>query len=64
MAPTPKKRHSTYRKGKRRNSKKTSLPEVVYDKATGKPRLAHRMANPSLVAQKEEISKTAVTEEK
>lgn len=42
MAPTPKRRQSTRRTGKRRASKATSLPQVVYDKKTGKPRLSHR----------------------
>lgn len=41
MAPTPKRRHSTRRTGKRRASKKIALQTVVYDKNTGKPRLAH-----------------------
>ncbi|MBP9797580.1 50S ribosomal protein L32 [Candidatus Woesebacteria bacterium] len=44
MAPTPKKKHSTQRTGTRRATKKQSLPEIVYDKDTGKPRLSHRKA--------------------
>jgi len=42
MAPTPKRKHSTRRTGKRRAARSETLPEVVYDKVTGKPRLSHR----------------------
>ncbi|MBP9815945.1 50S ribosomal protein L32 [Candidatus Woesebacteria bacterium] len=42
MPPTPKRKHSTRRTGKRRASRSEALPNVVYDKTTGKPRLSHR----------------------
>ncbi len=42
MAPTPKRKQSTRRTGKRRASRKFSLPSVVYDAQTGLPRLSHR----------------------
>ncbi|OGK31407.1 50S ribosomal protein L32 [Candidatus Roizmanbacteria bacterium RIFCSPLOWO2_01_FULL_42_14] len=45
MAPTPKKKHSTMRTGKRRVTKGHMLPQVVYDKNTGHPRLSHRHKN-------------------
>lgn len=41
MAPQPKRKTSAMRKGKRRAAKKVSLPQIVYDKVTGKPRLSH-----------------------
>lgn len=42
MAPTPKRKQSTRRTGKRRVSRKFALPSVVYDAETGLPRLSHR----------------------
>lgn len=51
MAPTPKRKHSTRRTGKRRAARKFSLPEIVYDAQTGLPRLSHR--KPAVVLPKE-----------
>lgn len=58
MAPTPKRKHSPRRTGKRRASKKTSLPQIVYDKKTGKPRLAHRNNVQITVKQQDTLVKT------
>lgn len=43
MAPLPKRRHSTQRKGKRMRTKIFSLPELVICKNCGKPKLPHRI---------------------
>lgn len=42
MAPTPKRNHSTYRKGKRLASRVVKLPKLVRDSVTGESKLPHR----------------------
>lgn len=44
MAPTPKRRHSTYRKGKRLAARKSevTLPKLVKDPVSGVSKLPHR----------------------
>ncbi len=62
MPPTPKRRQSTRRTGKRRASKKLALPTIVYDKNTGKPRLSHR--NRPEVTSSETTSNTSTQTDK
>jgi ribosomal protein L32 len=42
MAPTPKRRHSTYRKGKRMAARTVELNNLVKDPITGEAKLPHR----------------------
>ncbi|MDH7476544.1 MAG: 50S ribosomal protein L32 [Microgenomates group bacterium] len=43
MAPLPKRKHSTRRKGKRITAKLISLPKLVTCKNCGKQKLPHRV---------------------
>lgn len=42
MAPLPKRKHSTYRKGKRIASRKKNLPKTIICPNCHKPKLPHR----------------------
>ncbi len=42
MAPLPKRKHSTRRKGKRLASKSAAMPKLVKCKKCGKSKLPHR----------------------
>ncbi|PIY72248.1 50S ribosomal protein L32 [Candidatus Roizmanbacteria bacterium CG_4_10_14_0_8_um_filter_33_9] len=43
MAPLPKRKHSTQRKGKRMSHKSTTLAKLVICKKCGKTKLPHRI---------------------
>lgn len=43
MAPLPKRKHSTQRKGKRLASKVSVLPKLIICKKCGKSKLPHRI---------------------
>ncbi len=43
MAPLPKRKHSTQRKGKRILTRKQGFPKLVKCQNCGKPKLAHRI---------------------
>ena len=43
MAPLPKRKHSTQRKGKRMATRVEKLPNLVKCASCGKPKLSHRV---------------------
>ncbi|MBI3366849.1 50S ribosomal protein L32 [Candidatus Roizmanbacteria bacterium] len=43
MAPLPKRKHSTQRKGKRKATKNIVLPQLVLCSNCGRKKLSHRM---------------------
>lgn len=43
MAPLPKRKHSTQRKGKRMKAREQSLPKLIKCENCGKTKLSHRI---------------------
>lgn len=43
MAPLPKRKHSTQRKGKRMRTRAVSLPQLTVCKHCGKPKASHHL---------------------
>ena len=43
MAPLPKRKHSTRRKGKRMATRRVRLPNLIKCKECGQPKLPHRI---------------------